>query len=134
MEFTLTTPALLFPALSLIMLAYTNRFVVLAGLIRELTEKQKTHPNQRIRQQIKNLQIRMNYIKNMQIFGALSFIVCVIAMLIMLLQFDYRILISICIFALGLIFLLVSLIFLILELKISVHALSLQLEDLKDND
>ncbi|WP_372971143.1 DUF2721 domain-containing protein, partial [Marinobacter sp.] len=33
---TLTTPALLFPAISLLLLAYTNRFLVLAQLIRQL--------------------------------------------------------------------------------------------------
>lgn len=45
MEISLTTPALLFPAISLLLLAYTNRFLTLAGLIRNLYKLYKEQPD-----------------------------------------------------------------------------------------
>src|SRR5690606_1133492 len=43
-DLDLTTPALLFPAISLLLLAYTNRFLALASLIRKLHEDYKGNP------------------------------------------------------------------------------------------
>ena len=81
MELSITTPALLFPAISLLMLAYTNRFLALANLIRNLNDKYRTDPNQKhIVQQIRNLRTRIRLIRSMQSFGVLSFIFCVICM------------------------------------------------------
>ena len=61
------------------MLAYTNRFVVLAGLVRELYAEYEEEQNEIIARQIENLQTRITVIKYMQIFGALSFssVLCV---------------------------------------------------------
>lgn len=70
----LTTPALLFPAISLLMLAYTNRFLTLAQLVRELHARYKQETNQLIAGQIENLRRRLVIIKYMQLFGALSFL------------------------------------------------------------
>ena len=39
MEITFNTPALLFPAISLLLLAYTNRFLALANLVRRLHDE-----------------------------------------------------------------------------------------------
>jgi len=82
----LTTPALLFPAISLLMLAYTNRFVVLAQLIRELYAKYKENPDEVTKGQLYNLKRRIVIIKNMQIFGALSFFFCVTCMFLIFFQ------------------------------------------------
>ena len=76
-ELTLTTPALLFPAISLLMLAYTNRFIVLAQLVRDLHREYTKQPNPALEGQINNLRSRIVIIKNMQIYGALSFFFCV---------------------------------------------------------
>ena len=76
----LTTPALLFPAISLLMLAYTNRFIVLAQLIRDLYAKYKEHPDEVTKGQMYNLKKNLHY-KNMQIFGALSFLLCYVHVL-----------------------------------------------------
>jgi Protein of unknown function (DUF2721). len=51
MEINLTTPALLFPAISLLLLAYTSRFLALAALMRELHVRYKTQPDPRIKGQ-----------------------------------------------------------------------------------
>ena len=82
MELTLTTPALLFPAISLLLLAYTNRFLTLANLIRELHRSYKKDPEEIIFMQISNLRYRMNLIRNMQIYGVSSFFSCVLSMLL----------------------------------------------------
>ena len=81
MELTLTTPALLFPAISLLLLAYTNRFLTLANLIRELHRSYKTNPEDIIIAQMANLRYRVHLIRNMQIYGVSSFFGCVLSML-----------------------------------------------------
>lgn len=126
MELTLTTPALLFPAISLLMLAYTNRFIVLAQLIRELYAKYKENPDGATKGQLYNLKRRIVIIKNMQIFGALSFFFCV--MCIFLIFFEFMFLADI-MFGISLVLLLISLGLLVYELQISVNALNIQLED-----
>ncbi len=77
---TITTPALLFPAISLLLLAYTNRFVVLAQLIRQLHGNHKKNPQASIIPQIKNLKTRISLVKTMQAFGILSFLICTFSM------------------------------------------------------
>ena len=83
MDITINTPALLFPAISLIMLAYTNRFLALANVIRNLHDRYKgREPKEAalLHAQIKNLKFRLRLIKNMQILGVLSFILAIISM------------------------------------------------------
>ncbi len=80
MEISLTTPALLFPAISLLMLAYTNRFLTLATIIRSLRDRYVNDPEENLIPQIKNLRYRVYLIRNMQIYGVLSLLMCVISM------------------------------------------------------
>ena len=84
-EFTLQTPTLLFSAISLLMLAYTNRFVVIANLIRELYDRYQHEPSDILSNQLVNLRKRMSIIRNMQLFGGASFLFSVISLLISLL-------------------------------------------------
>jgi hypothetical protein len=72
MDITLTTPALLFPAVTLLMLAYTNRFTTLATIIRNLHGKYQTERDDNLLAQIENLRYRVDLIRNMQITGVLS--------------------------------------------------------------
>lgn len=123
-ELSLTTPALLFPAISLLMLAYTNRFVVLAQLIRDLHAQYMEKANEQLAGQIRNLQRRINIIRWMQIFGALSFFFCVASMFLI---FSRLTIPAEVIFAGSLVLLLISLALLVYELQISVHALNIQL-------
>ena len=76
----LTTPALLFPAISLLLLAYTNRFLVLAQLIRELNQREGENVREMAKRQISNLRKRIVLIKTMQAFGVFSFVLCTAAM------------------------------------------------------
>jgi hypothetical protein len=122
----LTTPALLFPAISLLMLAYTNRFVVLAGLVRELYAEYEEGQNEIIARQIENLQTRITVIKYMQIFGALSFFFCVVCMFLL---FAGSTILANVVFSLSLILLLISLALLVRELQLSIDALDAHLSD-----
>ncbi|KNF07785.1 protein of unknown function DUF2721 [Gottschalkia purinilytica] len=129
MKLTLTTPALLFPAISLLLLAYTNRFLVLAELVRKLYDKHKEIPDEKLSEQIDNLKKRIRIIRNMQVLGVLSFFLCVFSMFMI---FQDRALIANITFGLALILLMSSLALSIKELTISIHALNIQLSDCEE--
>ncbi|MEM9051021.1 MAG: DUF2721 domain-containing protein, partial [Bacteroidota bacterium] len=77
-ELSLTTPALLFSAISLIMLAYTNRFLAYAAVVRNLHDKYLEKMDDNLIEQIKNLKLRLNLTRYMQIFGISSLLLCVL--------------------------------------------------------
>jgi len=129
LKLTLTTPALLFPAISLLLLAYTNRFLVLAQLVRELHSKYIKNPDQLLLGQIDNLRRRISIIKDMQFLGVSSFFLCVLCM--MLIFFD-KVFIAEITFGISLLFLMASLGLSIQEIQISVDALNLHLCDLEN--
>jgi hypothetical protein len=125
---TLTTPALLFSAISLIMLAYTNRFLAYAAIIRNLRDKYLQHQDESILRQINNLKLRVTLTRYMQISGITSLLFCVLTMF--LIYIDYQI-IAAWAFGLGLVLLIVSLLFLIWEIQISAKALQHHLGDIE---
>jgi glucose uptake protein GlcU len=127
-QLTLTTPALLFSAISLLLLAYTNRFLALATLVRGLYAKYKEQPDKLIFGQIKNLKLRLNLIRNMQIYGITSLLLCVACMF--LIYVEWRGVAEI-IFGIALVLLILSLALSVREIQISVKALNLQLHDLE---
>lgn len=128
----MNTPALLFPAISLIMLAYTNRFLALAALIRSLHDKYKQDENKHILHgQIKNLRYRLKLIQNMQALGVVSFICCIISMYFIYISWSNW---ANLVFALALISFTVSLLLSLLEIQKSNKALELQLSDMEDLD
>ena len=129
MQLTISTPALLFPAITLLLLAFTNRFLGLASLIRALHSKYKLDPSHTvIYGQIKNLRARLTMIRYMQAFGVLSFVFTVICMF--LLFQDYSDWANIT-FSLSLLSLLVSLIISLIEIQVSTKALNLELSDME---
>lgn len=123
----LTTPALLFPAISLLLLAYTNRFLVLAQLIRQLHGQRDKKAGMVIRQ-ISNLRLRLNLIKAMQGMGVLSFMLCALSMLLIFLKRNFP---AEVIFAISLLLLVLSLLCSLLEIAISTRAIEIELEDLE---
>lgn len=130
MDITLTTPALLFPTVSLLMLAYTNRFLTLATIIRGLYDRYSTDQNQNLLGQIANLRYRVYLIRNMQIFGVLSLLMCVVSMFAL---FAGWISAGQWSFAIALILMIVSMLISLRELTISVGALDLLLTDLEEH-
>ena len=127
-ELTLTTPALLFSAISLIMLAYTNRFLAYAAVIRNLHDKYLEKMDESLIQQIKNLKLRLNLTRWMQIFGITSLLLCVLTMF--LIYIDQHI-VAIWVFGIALVLLIISLALLIKEIHISAQALKLHLSDIE---
>ncbi|MBA4144360.1 MAG: DUF2721 domain-containing protein [Azospira oryzae] len=127
---SINTPALLFPAITLLMLAYTNRFLGLASLIRSLNEKYKTAPEDHliIKEQIHNLRRRLTLIKQMQAFGIMSFFLCVLCMLLFFFQKEIW---ASAIFGMSLIALLISLALSLNEIFISTRALELELKNME---
>lgn len=124
----ITTPALLFPAISLLLLAYTNRFLVIAQLIRSLYKQTKEDPDRDLREQILHLRIRIVAIRRMQVLGVLAFILCVLAMLFLFLEWNAW---GTGFFAGSLVLLVGSLCFSLYEVQISGQALTLQLKGLE---
>lgn len=124
----LTTPALLFPAISLLLLAYTNRFLVIAQLIRSLYKQNAEHPDRDLREQILHLKRRIVAIRRMQVLGIIAFIFCVLSMLLLFLQMPAP---GTVLFAGSLVLLVASLGFSLYEVQISGQALQLQLKGLQ---
>jgi hypothetical protein len=128
MDIDVTTPALLFPAISLLLLAYTNRFLTLAQLIRELHARYKVEPDEVIYQQIGNLRYRVMLIKQMQAFGVASLLFCVVCMFFL---FAGWMLAGKIIFGISLVLMMISLLLSLREVQVSVGALNLTLSDLE---
>ncbi|MCL1090538.1 DUF2721 domain-containing protein [Shewanella profunda] len=123
MHVSLTTPALLFPAISLLLLAYTNRFFALAALIRNLSNGDKpVHKDQ-----IKNLSQRIRIIRRMQEAGVSSFALCVLCMIFIYIGLNKT---GSVIFGASLLLLLYSLILSVIEIRISVDALNIHIKEM----
>ena len=130
LEININTPALLFPAITLLMLAYTNRFLSLATLVRKLhDEYNRGEKEKHILLQIKNIRTRLNLIRDMQSFGVISFLCCVLCMYTI---FRGWTLAAHWIFATSLICLLVSIVLSLLEIQKSTKALEVELSDIEE--
>lgn len=125
---TLTIPALLFPAVSLLMLAYTNRFLALANLIRGLSARYKSEHQENQLLQIQNLRQRIILIRNMQAFGILSLIFAVFSMMCIFLEYQTYGKLS---FALALLLMLISLGISFRETLLSGNALAFELKGIE---
>lgn len=128
----INTPALLFPAITLLMLAYTNRFLSLAALVRKLhDEYNRGEKEKNILSQIKNIRTRLNLIRYMQALGVLSFLCCVLCMYCVFRNWTVM---AHWIFAASMIFLLCSIILSLLEINKSTRAIELELSDIEELD
>jgi len=130
MEITFNTPALLFPAISLLLLAYTNRFLALANLVRKLHDEYKRGgENKIIVKQIHSLRLRLRLVRYMQTLGIFSFLCCVICMYSIYSEWTV---VSRYVFATSLLSLLVSLVISLVEITQSTKALELELGDIEE--
>ncbi|MFY0992961.1 DUF2721 domain-containing protein [Halomonas sp. C05BenzN] len=126
---SLTTPALLFPAISLLLLAYTNRFLVLAQLIRRLADEERSQHQDVTARQILMLRKRISLTKRMQVAGVMSFLLCTLSMFALFLTLEQT---GMVLFGLSLVTLSVSLIYSLWEVTISTNALNVQLQGIED--
>ncbi len=128
-DFTLITPSLLFSAISLILLAYTNRFLSYAQLVRSLKDKYVHNPDSVTEAQIKNLRKRLYLTRDMQVFGIASLFCCAISMFLI---FIGSTLIGAYVFGLALLLFIISMGICIREIIISVKALDIYLDDMSE--
>ena len=128
MDITLTTPAILFPAISLLLVAYTNRFGALGSRIRSLHSENRNNPDDILGGQIESMRKRVNLIRYMQGLGVCSLFSCTLCMFAL---FAGKMMVGKIIFGLGLILMLGSLALSLKEISLSVEALNLELSDMQ---
>jgi hypothetical protein len=129
MTISIETPALLFSATSLILLAYTNRFLTIAQIVRGLKQSYHHTKTKSILLELKNLNLRLSLIRAMQLFGVMSLFLSVFAMLFIFLQLQF---LGVLLFGISLFSLMISLGISFWEITISIHALRLHLSDLNE--
>ncbi|MDD3079995.1 MAG: DUF2721 domain-containing protein [Paludibacter sp.] len=127
-ELTLITPTFLFSAISLLLLAYTNRFLSYAQLVRVLKDQYMKDHSALTKAQIMNLHKRLSLTRNMQMLGVGSLLLCVATMFLIYIGLQ---MVSIYVFAVALIMLIISLILSVLEIRISVRSLKIYLSDME---
>jgi len=129
MELTLSTPALLFSTVSLLMIAFTNRFLAIASLIRDLHEKFRTNPDSVYVEQIRSLHTRLRLIRNIQIISILSLLLSAISMFLIFQENEPAARWTFG-FALGMQILALALS--AIEISISINALKIELSDMEE--
>ena len=127
-EITLTTLAILFPAVSLLMLAYTNRFLAIASIIRVLNSRYKAEGSVVVRRQIENLRARLGLIRKMQSFGILSLFACILSVVVLFLG---QLILGKILFGFSLGLMLISLLYCLMEIHLSGRALEIEMEDME---
>jgi hypothetical protein len=125
---TLTTPALLVPAISLLLLAYTNRFLVLAQLIRQLHSEHREDLPELVIRQIDNLRVRITLMRRMQTMGVSSFLLCALSMFLVFIQMNA---IAQYVFGFSIFLLVISLLLSLHEVLISTKAIEIELESIE---
>jgi len=129
MELSVNIPALLFPAISLIMLAYTNRFLALSNRVRVLHEKYQSEAQRHIIfGQIKNIKYRIKLIQNMQTYGVATLLLSIVSMFFIFIQYQ---IIAQVVFALSLITFSISIFLSLIEIRLSTKAIELELRDME---
>jgi hypothetical protein len=128
MDISLATPALLFPAVTFLLVAYTNRFLALGSRIRQLHDRYQVNPNDVLLFQIKSLRHRVVLIRNMQLFGVGGLFLCVLCIFLL---FAGMVEMGKIVFAASLLMLLTSLGISLREILLSVEALNMELSDME---
>lgn len=128
MNLSLSIPALLFPAISLTMLAYNARYLAIAALIRNLHSNYESSKSEKVKIQVQKLRKRLTIIKNMQAVAILSFLLAVITMFLIYIELNFW---ANLVFGVSLLALMISLILSLIEVQLSTKALSIQLESME---
>ena len=128
MTLSLSIPALLFPAISLTMLAYNARYLAIAALIRNLHASYQKTASETVKMQVKKLRKRLTIIKNMQAVAIVSFLLAVITIFLIYIEQPFW---AKMVFGISLFALMLSLILSLIEVQLSTKALEIQLSDLE---
>ena len=130
MTLNMSIPALLFPAISLTMLAYNARYLAIAALIRQLHNEYLSTQSKNTVLQIKNLRKRLWLIRNMQAIAIISFLTSVITMFLLYVEKNEW---ANVVFSISLLCLMISLFLSFVEVQISTKALSIRLDRIEEN-
>jgi ABC-type bacteriocin/lantibiotic exporter with double-glycine peptidase domain len=128
MGFSIVTPTLLFSAISLLLLAYTNRFLAIANLTRQFIKLYQDNKNENELKQISHFKKRLQLIKYTQVFGVLSFLMCIICMFLIMMG---NMSVAELVFGFSLLLMMISLIISLIEILISIKGLNIELEKIK---
>lgn len=128
MQLNLSIPALLFPAISLTMLAYNARYLAIAALIRQLHGHYSKDATAPLKKQIEQLRKRLDIIKNMQATAIVSFLLAAVTMFLVYVELEVW---ANVIFGISLVFLMISLILSLIEVQLSTKALGIQLKNME---
>jgi len=131
MQLTLSIPALLFPAISLSMLAYNARYLAIAALIRQLHKQYQEKASRGLGIQVRQLERRLQIIKNMQAVAILSFLFSAITMFLIYIEEGFW---ANLIFGISLLALMISLVLSLIEVQLSTNSLKIQLSDMGDKN
>jgi len=131
MDFGLSSPALLFSAISLLLLAYTNRFLAIANLVRQFISLYRARPDEQLLKQIKHFKLRLQLIKYTQALGVSSFILCVVSMFLVMFASHG---VAEAVFVCSLAVLVASLLASLVEVMISIDALNIELDSIGDTE
>ena len=127
-ELTLITPTFLFSAVSLILLAYTNRFLAYTSLVRNLKVIYMENKSSVTKAEIENLKKRLKLTRLMQLYGVASLLLCVATMFLIYVGFQT---VSAVIFGIALLFLIISLAVSVWEINISSKSILIHLSDME---
>jgi len=130
MKLDITTPALFFPTVSLLLLAYTNRFLALAAVIRQLHAQYRSAPDKTYLKQIASLRARIRLVRNMQFWGVLSLLLCTLCTFLIFIQCDQA---AIWLFVVSMTSMIASLVFSLWEIRLSTDAIDLHLSDIEND-
>lgn len=128
MQLTLSIPALLFPAISLTMLAYNARYLAIAALIRQLYKEFEATSSTPLERQIAQLRKRLGIIKNMQASAIISFLLSAVSMFLIYVEMTVW---ANVIFGISLVALMISLLLSLIEVQLSTKALGIQLKNME---
>lgn len=129
-ELSLTTPAMMFPAISLLLLAYTNRYLTLSNRVRTLFDSYLEKPEEVVFLQIASLRSRLTLIRWMQVSGVTSLLLCVVVIFFIFIGFETTARIM---FGISLLLMINSLILSVRELHVSNEALNILLSEMEDH-
>jgi hypothetical protein len=128
-DINITTPAILFSTISMVHIAYTNRFIAISNLIRGLKDRYTDTHDENIIHQINKLRKRLYMIRNMQLYGIISLLLSIVSIILMYMKYQVLGEVS---FGLGLLFLFISVLLAGREIWVSVNALDIELNSMEE--
>jgi len=130
MNLTISTPGLIFPSISFLLIAYSNRFLAIATLIRDLKTKFSENKEEILLQQIKNLRYRLKLIRWMQAVAVFGMLMALMSIFALYLGHEAA---GHVLFIMAAVLVATSLSIALVEIMFSGRALDYELQDIQDH-